>query len=69
MFSDLWSSVLEEMEMWEVKDSVLSLSTLQREHGSANISKMPLFNSQKLSPVIENAPPFSAEVRLVRKPL
>lgn len=51
------------------KDSVLPLSTLQREHGSANISKMPLFNSQKLSPVIENAPPFSAEVRLVRKPL
>ena len=51
------------------KTSVLPPSTLQREHGSANISKMPLFSSQKLSPVIENASPFSADVRFVRKPL
>ena len=51
------------------KTSVLIPSTLQREHGSANMSKMPLFSSQKLSTVIENASPFSADVRFVRKPL
>lgn len=40
-----------------------------KETWQCNLSKMPLFSSQKLSPVIENASPFSADVRLVRKPL